>query len=83
MGNYTQDPVILNAIQHYDIEFEETPPLQIVIPKTIIFSASEREIVNNEIAKLLSKGVIEGAHYTPDSYISNVFVRPKKITLIG
>ena len=76
--NITQDPVILNAIQHYNIEFEETPPLQIVIPKNIIFSASDREIVNNEIAKLLSKGVIEGAHYTPDSYISNVFVRPKK-----
>ena len=74
----TQDPVILNAIQHYNIEFEETPPLQIVIPKNIIFSASDREIVNNEIAKLLSKGVIEAARITPDSYISNVFVRPKK-----
>ena len=73
----TQDPVILNAIQHYNIEFEETPPLPLGIPKNIIFSASEREIVNNEIAKLLSKGVIEGAHYTPDGYISNVFVRPK------
>ena len=35
----TQDPVILNAIQHYNIEFEETPPLQIVIPMNIIFSA--------------------------------------------
>ena len=74
----TQDPVILNAIQRYNIEFEETPHLQIVISKNIIFSASEREIFNNEIAKLLSKGVIQGAHYTPDSYISNVFVRSKK-----
>jgi len=25
----TQDPVILNAIQHCNIEFEETPPLQL------------------------------------------------------
>ena len=61
----TQDPVFMNAIQHYNIAFEETPPLQIVIPKNIIFSASDREIVNNEIAKLLSKGVIEGAHSIP------------------
>ena len=49
-----------------------------MIPKNIIFSASDREIVNNEIAKLPSEGVIEGAHHIPDSYISNVFVRPKK-----
>ena len=46
----TQDPVILNAIQHYNIEFEETHPRQIVIPKSILFSASDREIVGNEIA---------------------------------
>ena len=74
----TQDPVILNAIQYYNIEFEETPPLQIVIPKNIIFSLSDRRIVNNEIAKLLSKVVIEEDHYIPYSYISNVFVRPKR-----
>lgn len=35
--NITQDPVILNAIQHYNIKFEETT-LQIVIPINIIFS---------------------------------------------
>lgn len=31
----TQDHVILNAIQHYNIEFEESPPLQIVVPNNI------------------------------------------------
>ena len=35
METITQDLVILNAIQHYNIEFEETPPLQIVIPNNI------------------------------------------------
>ena len=53
----TRDPVILNAIPYYNIEFEETPPLQIVIPKNIIFSASDRKIVNNEIAVSALKGI--------------------------
>jgi hypothetical protein len=74
----TQDPVILSAIQHYNIEFEEKPPLQTLLPKNNFFSLSDREVVNNEIVKLLHKGVIEEADYTQDSYLSNVFVRPKK-----
>ena len=55
----TQDPVVLNAIQHYNNEFEETPPLQIVIPKNIIFSASERErerLLTIKLLDSLAKG---------------------------
>ena len=42
------------------------------------FSPAEKEIIQNEIIKLSLKGVIEEAIYTIDSYLSNVFVRPKK-----
>ncbi len=72
----TKDPVILNAIQHYNIE--EKPPQQTCKPGNIIFSISDKNVINSEIAKLLKKGVIEPAKYTVDSYVSNVFVRPKK-----
>ena len=41
------------------------------------FSPAEKEI-QYEIIKLSLKGVIEEAIYTIDSYLSNVFVRPKK-----
>ena len=74
----TQDSVILSAILHYNIEFEEKPPLQTLLPKNIIFSSSDWEVVNNEIVKLLHKRVIEKTNHTPDSYLSNVFVHPKK-----
>ena len=68
----TQDPIILSAIQHYNIEFEDGPPLQTNPPKNTIFSLSEKEIISNEIAKLLTKRVIGRAIYRPDSYLSNV-----------
>ena len=74
----TQDPVILSAILHYNIEFEEKPPLQTLLPKNIIFSSSDREVINNEIVKLIHKRVMEKTNHTPDSYLSNVFVHPKK-----
>ena len=60
----TSDPFILNAIQHYNIEFEETPPLQACPPRNIVFSNSDKNVINDEITKLLKKGVTEHAHYT-------------------
>ena len=74
----TSDPFILNAIQHYNIECEETPPLQACPPRNIVFSNSDKNVINDEITKLLKKGVIEHAHYTEDSHVSTVFIRPKK-----
>ena len=73
----TQDPYTLRAVQHYNIEFAETLLLQTTPPMNKT-SPAENEIIQNEIIKLSLKGVIEEAIYTNDSYISNVFVRPKK-----
>ena len=74
----TSDPVILDAIKHYHIEFGEDLPFQICQPKQIHFSLSEREIINEEIAKLLNKGVVEQTHCVEGDFISTIFVRPKK-----
>ena len=74
-----QDPFTSRAFnQHYNIEFAETLLLQTTPPMNKTFSPAEKEIIQNEIIKLSLKGVIEEAIYTIDSYLSNVFVRPKK-----
>ena len=55
----TSDQVILDAIKHYHIAFEAITPVQSYPPKQIHFSPGEREIITEEISKLLSKGVLE------------------------
>ena len=42
------------------------------------FSPSEREIITEEITKLLDKGVIEQIDRVQGDVISTIFVRPKK-----
>ena len=74
----TSDPVILDTIKHYHIEFGEDLPFQICQPKQMHFSLSERAIINEEIAKLLNKGVVEQTHCVEGDFISTIFVRPKK-----
>ena len=54
------DPVILDAIKHHHIEFEGgCRPARATKPRQITFSSGEKKIINAEITKLLSKGVIE------------------------
>ena len=72
----TSDPVILDAIKHYHIEFGEDLPFQIFQPKQMHFSLSERAIINDEITKLLNKGVVEPMHCVEGDFISTIFVRP-------
>ena len=73
----TSDQVILDAIKHYHIEFEANTPVQPYPPKQIHFSPGEREIITEEISKLLSKGVLEKTEYA-EGDISTIFVPPKK-----
>ena len=47
----------------YHIEFEANTPVQPYPPKQIHFSPGEREIITEEISKLLSKGVLEKTEY--------------------
>ena len=74
----TSDQVILDAIKHYHIEFEANTPVQPYPPKQIHFSPSEREIITEEISKLLSKGVLEKTEHAEGDFLSTIFVRPKK-----
>ena len=70
----TSDPFILNAVKHYDIEFEGDFPVQTQRPYQIRFSAEETRIIDSEILKYLSKRVIEPACVTPESFVSTIFI---------
>jgi len=74
----TNDPIILDAIKHHHIEFEAEFPKQMARPNKIHFSPVEINIIDAEIAKLVSKEVLTLVNNTPDSFISNIFIRPKK-----
>ena len=74
----TNDPVILDAIKHYHIEFEAEYPTQTVHPTKIYFSAAEIMIIDAEIAQLVNKEVLQVTNRVPDGFISNIFIRPKK-----
>ena len=74
----TSDPIILDAIKHYHIESISQVPMQVHEPRQINCSTTEREIIRQEISKLLLKGVIEIAHNPDSGFVSNVFATPKK-----
>ena len=76
--SFTNDPVILDAIKHHHIEFEAEYPTQTVQPNKINFSAAEIMIIDAEIAKLVTKEVLQVTNRVPDGFISNIFIRPKK-----
>ena len=74
----TNDPVILDAIKYHHIEFETEYPTQTVQPNKFNFSAAEIMIIDAEIAKLVSKEVLQVTNCVTDGFISNIFIRPKK-----
>ena len=62
-------------MQGATIEFD-SPPTNISHPK-IPFSSQEFDIINQEIAKMLAKDVIEVTTHTPGEVVSNLFIRLK------
>ena len=58
------------------MEFTEVPVCQFVQP--LNFSPAETEIIDAEISKLLSKGVIVNTTTEPNDYVSRIFTRTKQ-----
>ena len=75
----TSDTFILDVIKHYHIEFESEVPYQAQEPRHIYSSLSDKEVIDGETSKPLFKGVIERTCHTGNGFVSNVFVRPKKM----
>ena len=58
------------------IEFD-TPPITKACPK-IPFSIRESDIIDQEIAKMVAKGIVEVATHSSGEVVSNIFIRPEK-----
>lgn len=76
--NITSDHFILESVTQYKIEFAEGFPQQETVPREISFSLQEQQIIQNEIDKLLNKGMIKETTHCEGEYISTIFIRPKK-----
>lgn len=74
----TTDARILDIVQGCQIEFNRGPPFQIKEPKPLKISVKEREFIQNEINRLLDKGVLIPCHHEKGEFLSSVFVTPKK-----
>ena len=64
-------------MQHYKIEFAQTPE-QASVPKEINFTPQEQIIIEEEISKLLRRSVVTEASHCRGEYISTLFIRPKR-----
>ena len=76
-ANITQDQFVLNIVKFgLTMEFAEVPVCQFVPP--LNFSPVETEIIDAEISKLLSKGVIVNTTVEPNDYVSRIFTTTEK-----
>ena len=73
----TSDQLILQLVKGSDIVFKHEI-VQLVPPRPIKFTPSEKTVMRQEIQKLTDNGVIEVVSHCPGEYISNVFLREKK-----
>ena len=78
MAEYYIDYFILDSVTQYKIEFAAGFPQQESVPREICFSLQEQHIIQNEIDKLLEKGVIKETTHCEGEYISTIFIHPKK-----
>lgn len=73
----TSDQYILNTVQGCSMEFKRFP-FQYSIPRVYSFIVYKSKILEQEISKLLVKGVIKKAEHLPHEFISGIFLREKK-----
>lgn len=73
----TSDPWILETVAGYHLEFE-TVPIQLGLPQPPPFNKTEKDLIDNEVDKLLKKGAITKVAHSKEEFISNIFLVPKK-----
>jgi len=73
----TADKQILEMVQGCPIDFISMPK-QLTSTYPLSHNPVEREIISEEVAKLLIKGVIEETTHSEGEFISRIFVRKKK-----
>ena len=73
----TTDPWFLETVSGYHLE-SDTLPVQSVLPRPTPFSEREKQLIDEEITKLLTKGAIRKVSSCPYEFISNILLVPKK-----
>lgn len=73
----TNDREVLDAIKGYKLPFKSIP-IQAYKPRARILSANELEIMQVEIRKLLSKGVVKRVNSSKHQFLSSIFTVPKR-----
>ena len=75
----TSAPWVLETVSGYHLEFN-TLPVQSVLPRPPPFGEREKQLIDEEIIKLLTKGAtyIKKVSSCPYEFISNIFLVPKK-----
>ena len=69
----------MNAVSNCHIEFDHEPDQRINTTRPLSsFSLVEQQIIDNEIAKFLAKGIIRSTVFEPRDIVSPIFVTPKK-----
>ena len=76
-SNFTSDSWVLQAVSGYKLEFV-CEPFQVNKPRGIVFSDVEKKLINLEVQKMLQKGAIRRASFSPRQFVSNLFIIPKK-----
>ena len=75
--NLTSDTWILQTILGYQIEFDSFP-VQTKLPVCPNWSDTEKQMITDEVDKLLKKGAIVEVESCANEFISNIFLVPKK-----
>ena len=75
----TDDLNVLDWVAHCHIKFINNElPIQTEMQRAIKFNEKESIIIDEEIAKLLAKGVLVHSQHEPGEFISPIFLRLKK-----
>ena len=73
----TSDPQILKLLGGASLQFEDRPT-QDRLPHEIQFTGNFKNLVQKELDKFLTQGIIEHTQFKTGDFISNLFARPKK-----
>lgn len=76
-SSVTTDPWIHECVDGYRIDFERFP-YQRHVPRQLQFPKREKDLIDAELPRLLTKHIIEPAIRSKGDYISNIFPRVKK-----
>ena len=76
------NPVILQYVTGVQIEFKGDIMPRQSSERPSIFNATERAIVQTEIDKFSTKGVIVPSSPEKGDFVSTIFLRPKRMAVI-